>query len=427
MHLGERIRLARQRVGLNQRDLAAMTGVSQPTISRVESGERSALAVTELHHIAMATGTTVTALTQEADGPERILTAARLAATGDSSADSIAASAAAELLELDAVLDVLSVPGRQMRRVPAVMVTSSASPSAQGRAAAGSIRAVRGLGFGPLADVDELIEQVTGVDVVHRDLGGVSGFCAVDPDRGTAIVLVGIGAAETAERQRFTAAHELAHLVFPGDPRHRTSSVSARPREEIRADEFARHLLIPLEGISSWLESNNVAEVTEAELAALANIFMVSPEVAFIQLRELGRPPIGLSQGGLPTGRRLAYRHGWGPAYDLAQSVAHSERPSVRMVDRATRAYQLGKLGLPPLARLLTQSLAAARSSLSEAGVVPPQRSIDQAVAAALSGHLMAGLSPDPAARAIARQVVDGELTAEQVVEQLRAGLPAGG
>jgi len=44
-----------------------------------------------------------------------------------------------------------------------------------------------------------------------------------------------------------------------------------------------------------------------------------------------------------------------GPAYDLGQSVARTERPPVRIVDRATQAYRLGKLGLPPLARLLGQ------------------------------------------------------------------------
>lgn len=427
MDLGGRVRLARERVGLNQRQLAALTGVSQPTISRVESGERSALAVTELHRIAMATGTMLTALTSESDSRERILTAARIAASGDPGADSAAASTAAELLELDAVLDALSLPGRQERRNPSVTFDLKASPATQGQQAAADIRRTGGLGFGPLADVDDLIGQLTGVDVAYRDLAMASGFCAVDPDRGTAIVLVGVGSGETAERQRFTAAHELAHLVFPGDPKHRGSTGRARPREEVRADEFARHLLIPEEGVSSWLRANGIDEVTEAELAALANTFRVSPAVAFIQLRGLARAPIGLSQNNLPTGRQLAYRHGLGRVYDLAQSIAATERPPVRIVDRATRAYQLGKLGLPPLAKLLGLPLPQARTSLSDAGVVPVRRNKDQLVTAAVSGHLLAGLSPDRAARTIAGKVIDGDLTADQVVEQLRAGLPTGG
>jgi transcriptional regulator with XRE-family HTH domain/Zn-dependent peptidase ImmA (M78 family) len=427
VQLGERIRRTRERVGLNQRQLATLTGISQPTISRVESGERSTLAVTELQRIALATGTTVTALTREPDRGDRILTAARIAAAGDPTATEAAASAAAELLELDAVLDALSLPGRQERREPAMTVALKGGPAAQGLALATEVRRAYQLGYGPLPEVDDLIGQLTGVDVAYHDLGGASGFCAVDPDRGTAIVLIGTGPNETAERQRFTAAHELAHLLFPGDPKHRVSVDTDWPPEEVRADEFARNLLIPLAGVSSWLQANGVTKVTEAELAALANTFRVSPRVVLIQLTKLRRAPAGIRQGALPTGRQLAYRHGWGSAYDLAQSVARTERPPVRIVNRATQAYQLGKLGLPPLARLLGQSLSEARASLAEAGIVPIQRTSDQAVAAALSGHRMAGLAPDDQAEDMVRKVVDGDLTADQVVKQLRAGLSAGG
>ena len=425
MRLGERVRRARERVGLNQRQLAALTGISQPTISRVESGERSALAVTELHRIAMATGSTVAALTSEADRGDRILTAARVAAVGDPAAVEAAASAAAELLELDAALDALSLPGRQERREPAISLDVEGGPAAQGLALATEVRRAYQLGHGPLPDVEDLIGQLTGVDVAYRDLGGASGFCAVDPDRGTAIVLIGTGPNETAERQRFTAAHELAHLLFPGDPKHRAGA--DRTPEEVRADEFARNLLIPLAGVASWLRASGLAEVTEAELAALANTFRVSPRVVLIQLAKLRLAPAGVGEGSLPTGRQLAYRHGWGPAYDLAQSVARTERPPVRVVDRATQAYRLGKLGLPPLARLLGQSLGEAGASLAEAGIVPIQRTSDEVVAAALSGHRMAGLAPDERAEEMVRQVVDGDLTADQAVERLRADLPAGG
>jgi len=51
----------------------------------------------------MATGTTVAALTSDADRGDRILMAARVAAGGDPATVEAAASAAAELLELDAV------------------------------------------------------------------------------------------------------------------------------------------------------------------------------------------------------------------------------------------------------------------------------------------------------------------------------------
>lgn len=402
-------------MGINQRQLAALTGISQPTISRVESGERSTLAVTELHRIAMATGTTVTALTCEPDEGDRILMAARVAAATDPAATE-AAEAAAWLLELDAVLDALSLPGRQERHEPAVTVDVTGGPASQGLALAAEVRRVLQLGNGPLPDVDDLIGQLTGVDVAYCDLGRASGFCAAHPDRGTAIVLIGTGPGETAERQRFTGAHELAHLLFPGDPKHRAGA--ERTPEEVRADEFARNLLIPRPGVASWLRTNGVTEVTGTELAALANTYRVSPRVVLIQLAALRRAPV-VCEGSLPTGRQLAYRHGRGTAYDLAQAVARTQRPPVRIVDRATQAYRLGKLGLPPLARLLGQSLAEARASLAEAGIAPTQRTTGQAVAAALSGHRMAGLAVDKQVEDMARKIVGGDLTADQVAHRL--------
>lgn len=344
--------------------------------------------------------------------------AARLAATGDPTADSIAASVATGMLELDAVLDHLSVPGQQRRRIPSVQFDPTASPSEQGRTAAAGIRAALGLGSGPLADVDGLIEQLTGVDVAHCDLGGVSGFCAVDPRRGTAVVLVDIAATETAERQRFTAAHELSHLVFPDDTRHATWTGSNKPRQEVRADEFARHLLIPIEGVRAWFDANVTAVVSEAEFAAVVDAFRVSPEVAFIQLKMAGYTPVGLSRGDLPTGRNLAYRHGRGTAFDVNQATARTVRPPVRLVERATRAYESGKLGLPPLANLIGRPPAEVQAVLADAGVLPRPRRGDAAVAAALAGHRMAGLTPTPADVSMVRDVVSGDRTADDVARQ---------
>jgi predicted transcriptional regulator len=38
MEWGIQLRQARRRVGLSQRDLAARTGIAQPTIARIEGG-----------------------------------------------------------------------------------------------------------------------------------------------------------------------------------------------------------------------------------------------------------------------------------------------------------------------------------------------------------------------------------------------------
>lgn len=299
-------------------------------------------------------------------------------------------------------------------------------PAAQGLALAVEVRHAYQLGSGPLPDIEDLIGRLTGVDVAYRDLGGASGFCAVDPDRRTAIVLIGIGLKDTAERQRFTAAHELAHLLFPGDPKHRPSLGPTRPAEETRADEFARHLLIPLAGVTSWLQTNGLTEVTESELAALANTFRVSPQVVLIQLTTLRRAPIGLGESAVPTGRQLAYRHGWAlPTTWRSPSQAGNDHQCASWIE-PPRHTGWASSALRHWPSCWGSHCPRHGASLAEAGVVPAQRSTDQVVAAALSGHHMAGLVPDEQAQSMVRKIIDGDLTGDQVVEQLRASLPTG-
>jgi transcriptional regulator with XRE-family HTH domain len=74
--VGERIERARASAGLSQRALADITGISQPTLSRVVSGQR-AVKVPELVAIAQATGATVAELAGTGTVAERIESAAR--------------------------------------------------------------------------------------------------------------------------------------------------------------------------------------------------------------------------------------------------------------------------------------------------------------------------------------------------------------
>lgn len=72
---GARIIKAMAAARISQRDLAAATGISQPTLSRVITGERVAK-MPEIVAIAAATGCTVTQLIGDPRG-ERVLCAAR--------------------------------------------------------------------------------------------------------------------------------------------------------------------------------------------------------------------------------------------------------------------------------------------------------------------------------------------------------------
>ncbi len=91
---------ARQTAGLSRRALAAQTGISQATLSRIVSGKRIAK-LTEIIEIARATGHTVAQLTGSAVA-DRVEYAAR--ATNRSDMDGMRRRLL-HFLELDAYLD----------------------------------------------------------------------------------------------------------------------------------------------------------------------------------------------------------------------------------------------------------------------------------------------------------------------------------
>jgi transcriptional regulator with XRE-family HTH domain len=103
---GALIERARVAAGLSQRALADATGVSQPTLSRIISGDRVAK-MPEVVAIAWATGHTVAQLTGVGTVADRAQCAAR--ATNDCGMDRMR-EALLHFLELDDYLDDQAIP-----------------------------------------------------------------------------------------------------------------------------------------------------------------------------------------------------------------------------------------------------------------------------------------------------------------------------
>ena len=101
-----RVERARVAAGLSQRTLADMTGISQPTLSRIISGDRSAK-LPELAAIAWATGVLVTELTGHGTVAGRVQCAAR--ATGSADMEAMR-EALLRFLELDDYLSDQAIP-----------------------------------------------------------------------------------------------------------------------------------------------------------------------------------------------------------------------------------------------------------------------------------------------------------------------------
>jgi transcriptional regulator with XRE-family HTH domain len=104
--VGALVERARVAAGLSQRALADETGISQPTLSRIISGDRAAK-MPELVAIAWATGHTVAQLTNTGTVADRAQFAAR--ATNDSGMDRMR-EALLHFLELDDYLDDQAIP-----------------------------------------------------------------------------------------------------------------------------------------------------------------------------------------------------------------------------------------------------------------------------------------------------------------------------
>lgn len=104
--VGELIDRARRDARMSQRGLADATGISQPTLSRIVTGDRVAK-LPEIVAIAEATGYTVAQLTGSSAVADRVELAAR--ATNGSTMDEMR-GALTHFLEINDYLDDQAVP-----------------------------------------------------------------------------------------------------------------------------------------------------------------------------------------------------------------------------------------------------------------------------------------------------------------------------
>ncbi|MCW2877340.1 MAG: helix-turn-helix protein, partial [Sphaerisporangium sp.] len=376
--IGARVRRERERAGLTQRELADLTGISQPTLARIELGSRPRLTIAELDRLATAMGVPLRELTSGSPVRSRVRIAARMAEAPTEALEA-ALRRAVDILVLDDRLDRLLPPGLTPagevgRAAPDLPLPDPVNAcEEQGRVLALTVRRALQLGGAPLADPAELVERLTGVDTAVVDFpADIDGFTLTDPARDVTLIVVGTRA--VAERQRFTYCHELGHLLF-GDGTETHLLDGSRTPAELRCDSFARHLLAPQDGIRAWLGADGPqAEraFNERTCALLARHFGVSLMVILIQLERMSLitgQQVETLRG--PGGAQLAWRYGWGPQYEGEQEVGRTVRPPRRVLERATAAYQAGKLGIRVLAELEGQDPVVTEAALTDAGVVP--------------------------------------------------------
>lgn len=268
--IGDRIRLARDYAGLTQQALADTVGLQQATIAYLESGRhRPSEAV--LRQIAEATGFPL-GFFHDAPldaFPEGSLAFRRRKRTP---AYEVRRAYSTARLAWELVRSLL-------QRVKPWTVRLPMLPGETPETAAAITRS--SLGFAPEQPLHPLVGNVEALGVpvleLHRELADLDGF-SLWAGWPTARPLIAVHASTPGDRQRWTVAHELGHLVLHGAVR---GSVEAVERE---ADAFAAELLLP----ETALREELVPPVTLSQLMELKARWRVSLAALIRRAHDLG-------------------------------------------------------------------------------------------------------------------------------------------
>lgn len=360
--LGTRIREARGSCSLTQEQLALrVDGLDQVKLSRIENGQR-AVSTLELVGLAEALEVHIDDLVSANPLPEEIGMAARFESHAATASVKHAAGRVEALLRVSELLERLGCIERVEAEtaVPSHLKVGRAID--QGEAAAVNVRQELGLGDEPLSpDFEDKTAGWFGVHVAIEPLGdGIAGLCA---KAGSAAVAL-VNSDAPWGRQRFTTAHEVAHVVF-GDLEdgglHIDEDLRAAGRvKEMRANAFATHLLMPEGGLRAFVGGGtyeNVEDVLRAQ-----SHFGVSREAIAWHLQNLGLAEASLclrvrSTPAIVLARGTTLAETWVADDERRQQWA----PPAKLYSAALSAYAEAEIGLGPIAELRNQSETAAR------------------------------------------------------------------
>lgn len=252
--IGRRLKLAREAVRMTQDAVATKLNISRPTVSQIESGDRTVSSL-ELDRLAYLFGRDIRDFLVEKFDERKDALTALFRANPDIVQDDvidhlrICLALAREQCFLESLLEI------DQRRPIAEYHISSPTKKwdaiKQGRKVADDERSRLGIGMLPIDDLGEILENegiLCRLAILQDD---VSGFTMNDPAVGPLIV---INKNHTQERQRYSLAHEYAHVLMDRDAIGTVSRESERAKlQEVRANSFAANLLMPEIGILQFL------------------------------------------------------------------------------------------------------------------------------------------------------------------------------
>ena len=370
--LGRRISSARERRSLSQGGLAEIAGLNQSAVSRIEAGKRPVSSL-ELVDIAAALHVSVLDLLEERPRAD-LAVAARVAEASRPASVERALTRARDILGIQQLLDGLDVTDDRPRSYRCELPVGS--PSLQGGRLASQVRVQLGLKHEPIMRLPDLVEERLAADVALEPMPeGVDGLILAT-DR-SALILV--DSDPVYGRQRFTIAHELCHHICgdaePSLVDEGLGFTSNLAREQ-RANSFAASFLMPIEGIRARLDGRPIDEEAVIDLTFEYGIsleaFTWHAHKAHLIDREFGKY---LRAAGP---KQLAFKHGHVADWEETQRLRRIIRPPAHLLRRAFEAYQLGKIGIGPIAVLMLRNdPEALRAELAASGISPHLREVE--------------------------------------------------
>lgn len=364
----DRVRALIEQSGLTQEAFGASVGMDSTKLSKSLNGKRRFSSL-ELARIAEAAHRTVDWLLSG----EETAVAARVSVDGSSVQRAI--QQAANLGEHRD--NIIFLRGTSQRHATPDLRKSLAYEQGEELAAF----ALAQLGNPDVLDSEDFaaaIERVFGFDVAVAEIDGGCDGLAFTSSSGARILLV--AASGNPTRQRFTMAHELAHLLCSDDQGiHVDENVMAKGGlSETRANAFAANLLMPASKLKELfpgplITTENFSEavmklkVSPSSLAwRLLNLNLASPEqrAKFGHMRTIDCAAAVSKKG------------------NYAAWVESSLQPRIptRLLGDLFDAYLESKTTLRPLANLLGVPVEALRSAIESDGVPAEASEADEFV-----------------------------------------------
>ena len=278
MSMGQRIKVSRRAEGLSLRDLQARIDnrVTAQAISKYERGE-SMPSSGVLIALANALGVSVAYLASESTISLEAVDYRRKRLTSRREEAQVEAKVLDLLERYLTVEEILGLP-TVSRDLPRDAPWPARRDLTEAEQAAHGLRVHWGLGIDPIPNLVELLEE-RGIKVLSMPLANIDGLTAGvrREDRSVASVIV-INRRDWGERQRFTAAHELGHMVL---------DVSPKIDDEKAAHRFAGAFLMPAETLRAEIGKYRQS-IGWRELFDLKAIFGVSVQALTYRCKDLG-------------------------------------------------------------------------------------------------------------------------------------------